>query len=411
MGKDLKGKELGRGITQRKDGRYYARFVNRFGNRESIYAATLKEIKAALAEHVALDITKSNVISSNITLDEWYEKWMEIYKIPYIRQNTKIYYEQVYMSKISPVLGKRTLISITKLQITALMNSLKKEGYGWETLNKCKLLLIDIFNKALEDDFVNKNPAKGVRLPLNRPQFNPKALSQRDQVEFLECSSGTFYHNMFVVAMSSGLRPGELFALTENDIDFKNNVIHVTKTLVYNKYDGDEQKEFHIEAPKTECSIRDVPINKMCSEALKKQILQANIIKNKFHINATKRNERKESFDNLLFTTKFRTPINATIYNDAINKVVEEMNLLRDPLEQLTDVSGHTFRHTFATRCFEADIPCKTVQMYLGHATLNMTMNLYTKVMPEKKQDDMKLLDNMMERCMSEDNKIVPFTA
>ena len=87
------------------------------------------------------------------------------------------------------------------------------------------------------------------------------------------------------------------------------------------------------------------------------------------------------------------------------------MNLLRDPLEQLTDVSGHTFRHTFATRCFEANIPCKTVQMYLGHATLNMTMNLYTKVMPEKKQDDMKLLDDMMERCMSEEKKIIPFIA
>ena len=56
--------------------------------------------------------------------------------------------------------------------------------------------------------------------------------------------------------------------------------------------------------------------------------------------------------------------------------------------------SGHAFRHTFATRCFEAGIPPKTVQTYLGHASLKMTMDLYTSVLEQKKVDDMKLLED-----------------
>ena len=59
--------------------------------------------------------------------------------------------------------------------------------------------------------------------------------------------------------------------------------------------------------------------------------------------------------------------------------------------------SGHCFRHTFATRCFEAGIQPKTVQSYLGHATLQMTMDLYTAVLEKKKQDDIQLLENTLE--------------
>ena len=66
-------------------------------------------------------------------------------------------------------------------------------------------------------------------------------------------------------------------------------------------------------------------------------------------------------------------------------------------MEQMERFSGHCFRHTFATRCFEAGIQPKTVQSYLGHATLQMTMDLYTAVLEKKKQDDIQLLENTLE--------------
>ena len=77
MGKSLNGKELGTGITQRKDGTYQARFVNRFGKRQSLYAKTQTEITKKLREAQYEDQKQINVVTSNMTLDEWYEVWMK----------------------------------------------------------------------------------------------------------------------------------------------------------------------------------------------------------------------------------------------------------------------------------------------------------------------------------------------
>ena len=80
MGKSLNGKELGRGITQRKDGLYQARFINRFGKRQTIYAKTYNEITKKLRDEQYEDEKQLNVVDSNMTLDEWYEVWLETCK-------------------------------------------------------------------------------------------------------------------------------------------------------------------------------------------------------------------------------------------------------------------------------------------------------------------------------------------
>ena len=103
-----------------------------------------------------------------------------------------------------------------------------------------------------------------------------------------------------------------------------------------------------------------------------------------------------EGFENLLFTTKYGTPICNQILLDAIKRIIEEINLCRDELEQFEIFSPHCFRHTFATRCFEAGIQPKTVQTYLGHATLQMTMDLYTSVLGNHRQEEMQKLENVL---------------
>ena len=407
LGKDLKGKNLGTGISQRRDGSYQGRFVNRFGDRQTVYGQTIKEVKNKLTIAKAEDAQKKNVVNPNLTLDQWYEKWMRVYKNPVVRANTIRQYQYIYGHNISPYLGKRKLIDITKLMVTDVMNELKEKGYEWESLNKVKVLLTDMFDRAIEDEFAVRNPAKGARNPRNKPQKEIKALSQDDQRVFFQCSAGTFYDNLFRVAINSGLRPGELFALTEDDIDLQKMEITVRKTLLYQKLDGDTGKTFHMEEPKTKTSYRTVPINKYCKEALERQIILHKILKNNSPYKS------KLEFPDLLFTTKFCTPLNSQIYCDAIEKIINEINLARDPLDMMEKFSGHCFRHTFATRCFEAGIQPKTVQAYLGHATLQMTMDLYTSVMDKKKADDMQLLedtvklDNVDEYV--QENKIIKF--
>lgn len=76
MGKSLNGKELGKGISQRKDGLYQGRFVNRFGKKQTLYAKTLKDIRQKLRNAQYEDEKALNVVTKEITLDEWYKVWM-----------------------------------------------------------------------------------------------------------------------------------------------------------------------------------------------------------------------------------------------------------------------------------------------------------------------------------------------
>ena len=115
-----------------------------------------------------------------------------------------------------------------------------------------------------------------------------------------------------------------------------------------------------------------------------------------FYIPKEKKIEKP--FQDLLFTTKYNTPLNAQIVCDAIDKIVNEINLMRDVTEEIEGFSCHCFRHTFATRCFEAGIQPKTVQSYLGHATLQMTMDLYTTVLKEHKMSEMDKLNDILEK-------------
>lgn len=394
MGKDLKGKELGVGISQRKDGNYAARYVNRFGKRVSLYAKTYKEIRDALHTAQYEDKNKLNIVDAHILLDAWFEKWLCIYKYNVIRENTKRGYRQVYEKHISPVLGQLELAEITQLQIRALIKKLSEAGYRFETQNKVHIILLDMFGKAMNDQFVNRNPAKGIKVIRNE-EVDIRVLSVAEQAEFFDCSKGTFYDNLFVTAVSSGLRPGELCALTEEDLDFSNKLIRVNKTLVYQKFEGDSQKTFHIDPPKTKSSERKVPMNAQCELALKKQMMQRNVIR------AKSPKKPLKGFENLLFTTKYGTPINSVIYSDAIKRIVEEINLCKDPLEQFELFSGHCFRHTFATRCFEAGIAPRTVQGYLGHASLDTTMRIYTHLMDDHMQDEMAKLEEAQNQIFS----------
>ena len=326
---------------------------------------------------------------------------MNVYKFDVIRENTKRYYNQIYKNHISPTLGKMNLTDIDQLTIKKLIKKLKQDGYGYETQNKVKVVLIDIFNKALTNEYVRKNPAKGISVKRDEKK-EVKVLSEEEQILFFDCAKGTFYNNLFVVAVSTGMRIGELAALRWSDIDWETNVIKVTRTLVYQKYEGDEQKSFHFENPKTATSKRNIPINHQCEMALKRQYMQKNVIAQK----APKSKSVDKQYADLLFTTKFDTPINSQIICEAIKKVVDEVNLTRDYVDEIEVFSPHCFRHTFATRCFESGIQPKTVQAYLGHASLQMTMDLYTSVMPKHMSNEMDKVSEVLDRLSTNGDTI-----
>ena len=390
MGKNLKGKEIGSGICQRKDGIYMGRYTDMYGKRKAIYNKSLAQLKRDLKQLQA-DAEYGKSVKENLTLDKWYERWMEIYKKPSVRGDSISQYAIVYRKSIGPYLGFMQIKDINKSNVQELINIAAEHGYKYERQNKIKIIMRDMMQRALEDGLVFKNPVSGIRLLADR-NIKARSLTICEQEKFFEACKGTFYENAFRVAVNTGLRPGELFALTRNDIDFERGVIKVRKTLVYQKYLDDNRKEFHIEPPKTPQSNRDVPINSECRTYLLRQLELKKIVSSK---------SPKEQND-YLFTTKFNTPLNAQIFNQGIHAVIRDMNLLLPADDQFQNFSGHRFRHTFATRLFDAGVEPKVVQEYLGHATLKITMDLYTHVTEVRAKTD-------IEKIVQ--NKIIEFPA
>lgn len=399
MGKDLKGKELGTGLRQKTNGTYSARYVNRFGTRKEIYNKSLVELKRELNTAKYDDYAGNSVIDSSITLSKWFESWMEVHKYKVIRNNTKMYYTQLFKRHIEPTLGSKKLKEITQLNIKSLIKDLDIKGLQFETKNKVRIMIFDMFDKAMIDDYVFKNPCKGIRLAKDEKK-EMRVFTIDEQREFFDCCKGTFYDNLFLVAVTTGLRQGELCHLTWGDINLQKREISVTKTLLYQKLEGDDNKTFHTNPPKTKTSYRKIPINRQCEIALKRQFIQRNNVMSK------KSAKPLEGYEDLLFTTKFGTPICDQIMIDAIKRILDEINLCRDEIEQFEYFTPHCFRHSFATRCFEADIQPKTVQQYLGHATLQMTMDLYTHVLGSQQQEDMLKLESALDLVFDNDKAV-----
>lgn len=378
MGKDLKGKELGCGISQRKDGIYQARYTDRWGKRKSIYRKNIRELRKELAIAVS-ENENCTSICENVKLDDWFKRWMEIYKDKGIRPNTKREYTLCYEKNISPYIGGRYINTLVKSDIQRLIDIADEAGYGYERQNKVKIILKDMLQRASEDMLLVRNPVSGIRLRAKK-STKARALTIEEQEVFFEYCQHTFYNNLFQVAVNTGLRPGELFALQLSDINFEEGYIDVNKTLVYQKYLTDTRKEFHVEPPKTKQSYRKVPINSVCREYLEKQFELKKITAGKYH---------KQQND-YLFVTMLNTPLNSQTYSDAIKSVIKQINYTRATADEFQYFSGHTLRHTFATRCFENGVPGKVVQHYLGHASLQMTLDLYTHVTEEKSSMDIE---------------------
>ena len=240
MGKSLNGKELGNGISQRKDGLYQARFINRFGKRQTIYAKTLNEVRHKLRTEQYNDEKAINVVDKNMTLDEWFDIWLNTCK-KNCRSSTKGSYITHY-KRIQEELGWRKLTSLNLIVMQEAFNKLKTDN----ARKNSKKILVDMLNKAVDTDLLVKNVAKQINTVIAKEEKKERrVLTIRETELFLEQAKGTFYENLFILALETGLRVGELSALQWEDIDFKKKVIHVKHTLCYFSKNGKYVFEMH----------------------------------------------------------------------------------------------------------------------------------------------------------------------
>lgn len=380
MGKSLNGKELGKGISQRKeDGLYVARFTNRFGKRQVISDRTYNGIQKKLREAIVADDNAINIVNCNMTLDEWYKKWMDICK-KNCRNNTKDTYDRHY-KRVQESLGWRKLNNLNLVVMQEAINKLRTDN---ERRNS-KKVLVDMLEKAVVSDLILKNVAKQITTEITKEEKKPRrVLTVKETDIFLKEAESTFYYNLFVVALETGMRIGELTGLQWEDIDYKNKIVHVRHSMTYFSKEGKYIFELH--STKTNKGLRDIPLTAKAIEALRRQ----------FFVKQTIINNKKvslEGFDNLVFVTRNNKPTTEFLVKQCITSVIKKIRK-NNPNLVFEDFSPHCFRHTFATRWLEADVPIKTISTILGHSQLQLTTDLYMHVTQDSLFDGLEQFES-----------------
>ena len=366
MGKSLNGKELGKGISQRKeDGLYIARFTNRFGKRQSISDPTYNGIQKKLRIARQEDDAAINVVHSNMTLDEWFDKWISICK-KNCRDNTKDTYTRHY-KRVKDALGWRKLNKLNLVVMQDAINNLETDNQR----KNSKKILVDMLEKAYASDLIVKNIAKQINTDITREEKKTRrVLTVEEQEIFLKEAENTIYYYLFIVALETGMRLGELAGLQWKDIDFKKKVIHVRHSLTYFSKNG--KYVFQMHPTKTNKGLRDIPLTAIAIDALHQQSF-----KKKRIVNQGK--EPLEGYEDLVFVTKNNKPTTQFLVGECIEGIMRKIHK-HNPDLIFERVTPHCFRHTFATRWLEANIPLKTVSQILGHSQLQLTTDLYMHV-------------------------------
>lgn len=391
MGKNLKGKELGKGIRQRKDGRYEARAVVE-GINISIIKSSLKECLEEFKEAKKIASNNMDIKRINITLNEWFEEWFEQYKKPYIKETSIYPLRSKYYNIFGNTLGDKKVTEINNIDIQSVINSMRDNGRAASSMRTALSTIRECLESAKNNRIIQVNPCFDIKVYWENKTTLRRFLSKEEQDLFLNKSknNGDWYYEMFYIMLHTGMRIGEVGGLKWEDVDFKNKCIHINRSLSCQYEKG--KKIMRLTTPKTHNSYREIPfmgeVENMFNAQYKKQ--------QTYKENLGDRWREEKGFENFVFTSSMGSPVTRYIAEKQINKIVKEINeeemfnaVKENRVPTLFEkVYPHALRHTFCSRCFECNMNPKVVQKIMGHQHYSTTIDIYTHVTNEKIEDE-----------------------
>lgn len=328
-------------------------------------------------------------LNGSMTLDEWFEKWFNTYKVPYIKETSIVPMKGKYKKTLGKKIGHMQIKNIRNIHIQMALADLKAEGKAISSLKDGLGRVRDCLESAKNNQLIPNNPCFDIVVPWESKKVDRRFLSVDEQNKFLDTAKydREWYYPMFMIMFQTGMRVGEVGGLKWSDIDFRNRKIYIQRSLCCQYENG--VKLMKLTTTKTINSVREIPFLGNVEEMLYLQKRMQDEVKK--NLGGRWRSDY-DDIENLVFTTSMGSPVTRYVAEKEINKVVSSYNMQenynavkenREPVI-MKSVHPHAIRRTFCTRCFEADMNPKAVQKLMGHATYSTTIDIYTDVMKEK---------------------------
>lgn len=344
--------------AQRADGYYCTQVTVGFDEdtgkriRKTLYAKTAAELDNKVAE-VRVDLMSGKKFhSQRITFKPYAEKWLK-QREPFLEHKTYIMYEtilRVYCTSINDI----ELKDITKSDIQDIINQNITKP---RTCQQIRLTIKQIMDCALDDDLIYKNPVRKIELPKYEKPQKRALTTQEDALS--DITEFTDREKAYILLIKwNGLRKEEALALTVNDFDFKKNVITINKAVTF------VDNEPKVKSTKTSAGNRVLPLLE--------------------HVVAFFKYYLSNLSSEWLFTSlSDGKPITEQSFKKMWQSIIRKMNKKGKELKYdvpLTGLTSHIFRHNYASMLYQVGVNPKEAQYLLGHASINVTMDIYTHI-------------------------------
>ena len=324
----------------KKDGSPIYKYVSGRTQKEAY-----EKLRELITEYRNVELTED----SQITVEEWMQKWMDEYMLFSIREQTWKSYESVIRLYIIPNLGNKKVASLTTSVVQKFYNKLLSEGKSGSLVRDAHLILHQAMDVAVKENLVAKNPTSGAKTP--KVEYKPKNILNETQLEmFMDAiKEDELWYDFFYTEITTGLRRGELCGLKWCDFNETTGQLNVVRTVTTNKGGGLKTGE-----TKTQKGTRTIYLPPSTVKLLSER-------KNKV--------SSEWIFPNFYDNSKPINPSTAYLKLKAILKNAD-----------LPSIRFHDLRHTFASHALSSGVDARTLSGILGHTNASFTLDTYTHV-------------------------------